>query len=131
MTVPVVRHPSVGRIVKAALLAAFAPGDVVVGRRVPVPRPTRFLLVTRLGGTRGTAVSDRPRLSVEAWAADPDAAEDLAQKAREAIHRLAGTTTGGVIVYRVADVSAPQDLPHPSGQPRMAFTVELHVRTAP
>lgn len=131
MTVPVVLHPSTARLVRGALEAGFGHGEVVVGRTVPHPRPSRFLLVTRFGGVAGTPVSDRARIGVEAWAGDPDAAEDLALRAREVIHRLAGTVTDGVIVYRVADVSGPQDLPHPSGQPRQAFTVELHVRTAP
>ena len=126
-----VLHPSVTALVRDALHDAGADLDgVPVGRRVPHPRPSRFITVLLLGGTRGTEVSDQPTVGIEAWDTDPDRAEDLAQRARYVLHQLAGTvTTGGVVVYRVDDVSSPQDLPHPSGHPRCTFTVQLHVRS--
>jgi len=126
-----VLHPSVTVLVRDALTAAFEADGVPVGRKVPHPRPSRFLTVSRFGGVRGTEVSDLPTVGVEAWDTDPDRAEDLAQRARQAVHQMAGTVAGAVAVYRVDDVSAPQDLPHPSGHPRCAFTVQLHVRSLP
>ena len=127
MTVPAVLHPSVVRLVRDHIATTL---QVQVGRKAPTTRPSRFVTVSRFGGTRGTEVSDLPTIGIEAWAATPDDAEDLAQQARQAVHRMAGTVVGGVTVYRVTDVSAPNDLPHLSGHPRFAFTVQLHVRVA-
>lgn len=129
MTIPVVRHPSTTRIVREALRGGL--DDIVVGRTVPHPRPSRFVTASRFGGAAGTVVSDRPIIGVEVWAGDPDAAEDLALDALHVLQRLAGTVVDGVTIYRVAVVSAPRDLPHPSGQPRFAFSVEMHVRASP
>jgi len=126
-----VLHPNVTALVRDAFHAAAETADVPVGRKVPHPRPSRFITVSLFGGTRGTEVSDLPTVGVEAWDVDQDRAEDLAQRARFVLHQLAGTVAGGVVVYRVDDVSTPQDLPHPSGHPRCTFTIQLHVRSIP
>jgi len=126
-----VLQPNVTALVRDALVHGAGLNGVPVGRKVPHPRPSRFITVSLFGGTRGTEVSDLPTVGVEAWDVDQDRAEDLAQRARFVLHQLAGTVVDGVAVYRVADVSTPQDLPHPSGHPRCTFTVQLHVRSTP
>ncbi len=129
MTIPAVLHPSTVQLVRDHLTGELV--DVPVGRRWPNPAPSRFVTVSRFGGVAPTPVSDLAQIGVEVSAGDPDATEDLAQQVRQAVHALAGTTVDGVTVYFVRDVSGPQDLPHVSGRPRFAFTVEMHVRTAP
>jgi len=127
VTVPAVLHPGVTSVLRDVLAHAL---EVPVGRRVPHPRPSRFVVVARFGGARATEVTDGPRLGVEAWAPDPDEAETLAGQARRVLDGLAGTTVDGVIFYRVL-TSSPEDLPHPSGHPRSTFTADLHVRAVP
>lgn len=127
MTVPAVLHPSIVRVVRDHIRDTL---EVQVGRKVPTVRPSRFVTVSRFGGTRGTEVSDLPIVGIEAWADNPDLAEDLAQLARQAVHALAGTVVGGMTFYRVTDVGGLNDLPHPSGHPRFVFSVQMHVRGA-
>jgi len=126
-----VLQPNVTGLVRDALSHGAGLDGVPVGRKVPHPRPSRFLTVALFGGARGTEVSDLPTVGVEAWDVDQDLAEALAQQARFVLHQLVGMVVGGVAVYRVDDVSTPQDLPHPSGHPRCSFTVQLHVRSIP
>lgn len=130
MTVPAVRHPSIIALIRDAFHASAELNGVAVGRKVPHQRPSRFVTISLFGGTRGTEVSDLPTVGIEAWDTDPDRAEDLAQRARYALHQMAGTVTGGVVVYQVDDVATPQDLPHTSGHPRCTFTAQLHTRRA-
>lgn len=98
-----------------------------VSPRIPNPRPSRFLVVARLGGVRQT-VTDAAQLTVECWEATPDRADDLAQLVRALLAAMADTVIGGVNVYRVDELSGPQDLPHPSGQPRRVLNVVVHLR---
>lgn len=118
----------------AALLADHLRGvldDVHVGTRVPTDRPATFVLVRRLGGVRNTIVSDEPMIGVECWAATDATAHDLAQLCRGHLHALPGAVLAGTVVYRVADVGGPSDLPDPlSDQPRFVFTVSVGMRGA-
>ncbi|KKZ74021.1 hypothetical protein VO63_09950 [Streptomyces showdoensis] len=111
---------------RTALAAAGEPVSVV--SRIPSPRPDRFVRVERVGGTRATPVSDRPRLDVHAWAETEAAAADLAELVRALVHAIPGVR-GGVTVYTVREVGGPQWLPDDvSGSPRYAFAVEVHMR---
>lgn len=105
--------------------------DVTVSSEVP-PTQTlddEHLQVFRTGGPRRNLVTDEPQLSIEARAATPKAAHDLAQLARAHLHALVGTTLDGLAVYRVDELSGPQALPDPnSAQPRYVFTVTVALR---
>lgn len=99
--------------------------DASIGSQVPNPRPASFVLARRLGGPRGTAVSDRPQIAIECWAPSDEAAHDLAQLTRALLHNWPSTGD----VYRVDEFAGPAVLPDPtSNQPRYVFTVQVHVR---
>lgn len=99
--------------------------------RVPNPRPTRMVLVRRVGGPRLNMVADNATLAVEAWDVSEEDAHDLAQEARGYLFAMRGEVVEGVACYRVGDVGGPQLLPDPeSDQPRYAFTVNVAMRGA-
>jgi len=103
--------------------------SVPVNNRVPNPRPAAFVLVSRVGGTRETMVSDAPMLTVEAWAQTPEAAHDLIQAARAHIYAMTYGQFAGVQIYRVTEAGGPAALPDPlSDQPRYSMTVQVSYR---
>src|SRR5690606_29143967 len=104
-----------------------------VSRTVPKPRPTAFVKVIRTGGAVDPLpITEGAMFTIEAWSSSAPAAYNLAADARLALHQMAGTVVDGVAVYRVEEVSGPQDLPDPeSTQARYTFTVVLHVRGVP
>lgn len=105
-------------------------GDTApVGSRVPSSRPTRFVLVRRLGGPRLNRVADNAMLGIECWGTDEADAHDLAQLCRALVHSMPGTTQSGVAVYGVTELSGPGSLPDPlSDSPRFTFTVQVTMR---
>lgn len=103
--------------------------DIVCVSQIPNPRPDTFLLVRRAGGVRLNVVADNPMLTVEAWAATPEAAHDLLAEARGRVHAMRGQAFDGVAVYRVTEIGGPAHLPDPtSEQPRYTMTVQVAVR---
>lgn len=104
--------------------------DTQVGARVPSPRPVRFLLCRRLGGTFTWPVVDAPMIGIEAWEGSDAKAHDLCQQARALIWSLRGRTfADGTPVYRVQEVAGPSSLPDPdSDQPRYVATFVLSHR---
>lgn len=110
-------------------LPSLAFPDVSVGRKIPNPRPNRFVRVLRTGGPRRAIVIDSAQMTVEAWSNDPAEAHDLAQAARAIVNSMAGTVQAGVIVANVDEFSGPADLPDPeSGQARYTWTVSVNTR---
>ncbi|MFE4514422.1 hypothetical protein ACFRMQ_09565 [Kitasatospora sp. NPDC056783] len=101
---------------------------VPVVSRIPSPRPPECVRVERVGGTRGTVVSDRPRLDIHAWAETESAAHDLAAMVRALLDSIPGVRDD-VTVYRITEVGGLMWLPDDqSGSPRYALAVELHMR---
>ncbi|MER6364978.1 hypothetical protein [Kitasatospora sp. NPDC001527] len=101
---------------------------VLVVSRVPSVRPPEFVRVERVGGTRATVVSDRPRLDIHAWAESESAAHDLAALARALLDSIPGVRDE-VTVYRLTEVGGLMWMPDDeSGKPRYAFAVEIHMR---
>lgn len=121
--------PDVAEAVCAQLTGWLDP-SVAIGNLVPNPRPARFIVVRRVGGTRITAVTEAAQLSVQCYAGNQPDAEDLAQAARSVIFAMGGTRSlNGVDIYRVDDIGGPADAPDElSDQPRVLFSVALHVR---
>lgn len=101
-----------------------------VRSRPPNPRPAAFVTVRRVGGVRRNLVVDEATLSVEAWAATEQAAHDLAQQARAAIHAAQGTVVAGYgTCYRSDEVGGPVWDPDPeSEQARYSFSVSVAFR---
>ena len=112
--------PDAVELVCDHLRTLLAPTPVV--SRVPTTRPATFVRVQRVGGVRRNLVTDEPTLTVEAWAATEQAAQDLSQLARAHIYAM----PGGGDVYRVTEIGGPVLLPDPlSDQPRYSFTVAV------
>ncbi|ALO13502.1 phage protein [Streptomyces venezuelae] len=104
---------------RSALAAVGEP--VLVVSRIPPPRPARFVRVERVGGTRQTVVSDRPRLDFHAWGETEADAADLAELVRALVHVIPGVRSG-VTVYSAREVGGLQWLPdQDSGISRYAF----------
>lgn len=100
---------------------------VLVGSRVPSPRPDQFVRIERVGGPAATVVHDRPRLDVHCWGPDEAGAHDLMQVCRALLGAARGTY-GTTVLARPA-VGGPQWLPDAtSGQARYAFTLDISLR---
>lgn len=96
---------------------------------IPNPRPERFVVVPRIGGTRASHFVDQATIAVECWADRPALAHDLAQLVRALIHALPGKTVSGVTFYRTDEFAAPANLPDPeSNQARYVLTVSVSTR---
>lgn len=112
------------RDAEALVIAYLAPylGGVPVGTRIPDKRPSLFLRVLRTGGPRETLVSDRPQITLEAWADKETVALGLLQLARAWLNRADG------LIFGVEELSGPGNLPDPtSAQTR--YTMSFMVRT--
>ena len=124
-------YPDAAAVVATFLNAELdTHGDTApVGSRVPSSRPSRFVLVRRLGGPRLNRVADNAMLGIECWGTDEADAHDLAQLCRALIHSMTGGTHSTVPVYRVTELSGPGSLPDPlSDNPRFTFTVQVAMR---
>lgn len=103
--------------------------DVPIVRRVPDPRPSRFVLIRRVGGIRQTLVSDAATLVFECWGDDEDQAHDLAQLVRMWVLDIGGYVDDEGPVYRATELAGPGRLPDPlSDQERYTFTASVHLR---
>lgn len=126
MAKPVVVFPDAVLVV-ITYLRSVVPG-VPTHSQIPNPRPAEFIRVERLGGTRRTLVTDRPRVDIHCWSASEEEAQALSERVRAYVLAMAGSR-GGTTVYAVAEVGGPQWLPDSlSGQPRYAFAVEFSTR---
>jgi hypothetical protein len=97
--------------------------------RVPSPRPERFVIVQRAGGTRVTVVTEAAQLAMQAWGQSVHEAEDVAQAVRSVIFSMAHRMIGSVPIYRVDDVGGPAEVTDPlSDQPMATLTLAVHVR---
>lgn len=108
-----------------------ARGDTAtVHTRVPAPRPDRFVLVPRVGGTRRSLVVDSPTIGFECWAATDTAAEGLCSLVRGLVFALPRQPpVRGVQFYRVDEFGGPTNLPDPvSNQSRYVFTAAVSCR---
>lgn len=106
-----------------------------VGTKVPATRPSRFVTVSRAGGT-SSRFEDSAVLIVQAWDDDPRMgefrAEQTASLCRGLLQDAAGTRVGDVQVRDWSHPSSPAWFPDPdTGIPRYQFTGTLGVKAAP
>jgi hypothetical protein len=124
--------PDVAAAVIGALttqLPALSFSSTGVYSRVPNPRPSRFVLVFRTGGSRANLVTDGAQLTFEAWASSDAEAHDLAQAVRAIVGGLEHTLTGSVPIYGVDELAGPVNLPDPtSDQSRFTFSAVVNAR---
>lgn len=131
MASPVVLFPDAVDVVTGYLATELASRaeSAPVHSQIPSTRPSRFVLVRRVGGPRRDLVTDLPLLTVEAWGEDEGDAIDLLGLCRGLIGALRGSVQSGVTVYRVNEVGGPGWLPDPvSDHPRFTLTVEIGMR---
>lgn len=114
--------------IEGALIAHLEPLlEVPVSTRIRSTYP--FVLIKRVGGPRANLITDRPLVTVEAWAENSVAAEDLAAKARAHIGATEQTHVNGAWVRSVTEVVGLMDHLDPVTEtPRYTFTVQLDVR---
>lgn len=113
-----------------AKVRTFLEGRITpkVYSKVPASRPASFVRAWRTGGAALNRVLDRPMITVQAWAADDEAAFTLAEQCRRALLDAADAMT---LVRGVEEVTGPYFDPDPStGVDRYTFTVQLQVRAA-
>lgn len=101
---------------------------VPVVSRVPDPRPSRFVIVRRIGGPRMNLVADEAMLTVEAYGETEADAHDLCQQARSLIYAMRGTTSSSVAVYRVTEIAGPARLPDIADHERYTLTIQVAMR---
>jgi hypothetical protein len=99
-----------------SLLRAFLAsiGQTSVFRRPPsnLTLVVPVLVVARIGGNDRTITLDQPRVAIDAYASDEDAAEVLGETVRTAMRTKArGFMHGGAVIGDVATFSGPQLLP--------------------
>lgn len=105
-----------------AYLRPFFPG-LRISSRVPDPRPAAWLRIMRTGGQRETIVSDRPQITMEAWAATETEAVELLGNARAYINAADGR------IFGVVEISGPANLPDPTtAQIRYTMSVWIRIR---
>lgn len=115
------------------LLADYLNGllDPPVGTAVPNPRPPTFYRIMRIGGPRATLITDSAQILVESWADRESTAKTMAQLVRAHINALPGQSLDGHVVYKVAELAGPGNLPDlESGQCRYVQSFQIDIRGA-
>lgn len=110
--------------------------DLIVGTRVPNPRPDTFVQVNRTGGVQHSFVVDQTQLTIECWALLEEDAQDMAQLIRSIVNAARGTVIYGVPIYNVGNITGPGSLPSGlvfvpdrlSAQARFSFTMVVSTR---
>nr|WP_202514099.1 hypothetical protein [Streptomyces sp. SID8373] len=128
-----------GKKVAIDLLTTAMPG-VLVTSELPEGKALNAALsavrVLRIGGTStmrgwsGPATTDRPRLSVDCYAADEGAAMRLALRVCAEWELLPGRATADGIVTRISQETGPQDRPEEpnTGVARVGMILGMSVR---
>lgn len=98
---------------------------VVIG--VPAQRPTRFVRLVRVGGTRSNLITDRPRVVAECWDTTGTGAADLAALVRALITGLAPGYVSDIWVDKVIDMGISFSPDPDTNLPRYLVPAELHV----
>lgn len=127
MSVEVIVFPDIEGVIITHLQSVLE--STHVSTKVPVPRPTRMVKVTRVGGNKIRLNAESAMVTFQCWEADSVKASELARLARAYIHALDGETVNGVWIYRVIDVGGPAFVPDPeTDTPRYQFTVSLDLK---
>jgi hypothetical protein len=102
---------------------------VPVGTKAP-GNTNAFVKIIRTGGPIPTPITDRPQITVEAYAPRVSQAWELTEKARMALFALAGTVLGTTSVKDISEIGGPANLPDPvfPALTRYTFTLAVHLR---
>jgi hypothetical protein len=85
------------------------------------------VVVVQVAGGADAHTSDTVTVDVEAFAADRAAMWQLAERARRAVHKLAATRAGGVVIDSVDTVQRP--VPVPYGNPGVRRAIATYTLT--
>ncbi|MFK0057996.1 hypothetical protein ACIQTN_02005 [Streptomyces werraensis] len=97
--------------------------------KIPDPRPSKLIKVTRVGGTKLRLNADSPVLAFECWAPTSVEASDLAKYARAYVNAMEGEKVNGVWVYKVREVGGPVNFPDSETEiPRYQFSVAIDTK---
>lgn len=99
--------------------------NVKFDRKVPNPRPARFVVVRRDGGNVA-GLFDRPRVALDVWSDTEQNANDLAALLVALALEAPGTTS----CVKVRHLSGPNSVADPSGQPRRLSLIEATHRVS-
>ena len=123
----IVTFPNTVAVVLSRLKVAL-PGLVFV-HDIPVTRPPTFTRIFRTGGPRTNLVVDGAQISVESWAATADLSATNAELVRAQLNALPEQLGVTPAIYKIEEMSGPQELPDPvSSSRRFTWTVLVHVR---
>lgn len=133
---PAVIYPDSEKVVVDNLRAALALRPepyltgILVRTEVPLPRPNRFILVKRSGGTELHPTVELARIDIHCWSDTAFNAQATAQLSLALLKTFSGQET--IQIRNVSTFLGPTPIPDPeSNQPRYLFTVELAMRGTP
>lgn len=106
-----------------SLLTAAGEADVHVGRKIPNPRETRMVILTRDGGGASNH-RDRPRIRCRVWDSTDQAATNLARKVVALAPKLVQNGT----VLHAECLSGPYEVADESNEPQRYVLFEFHTR---
>lgn len=114
------------------LTTALAAHGIVVPvvNSVPHERPSRYVLVLRIGGSQSNLITDRPRVLAECCDVSGLGAADLAATVRALLGAIAPGRIGDIWVDKTIDVGLVYSPDPDTNLPRYLVTSELHVRGA-
>lgn len=104
----------------------------LVSARMPRQRPTRFVVVSRIGGRQDTPVTDVARILVECFGPDVETVEAMTATARTALRNAISTDVDGEVwVRNWSGEQGPTDFPHPDvlDMERWQFQGDLSLST--
>lgn len=108
----------VGQAVIAPQFTGVAILDEMPKGTLDNPRPSTFIVVSRIGGEQPNAKQDRATLLFEFWAESTGIAAAMAKKGRAALRNSRGRTFIGVYSYGWSNESGPTDFNDPQVQDR-------------
>ncbi|MGC4925539.1 hypothetical protein [Streptomyces sp. DT117] len=128
-----------GKKVATDLLSIAMPGVLVTSKlpegkalnaRLPVVRVLRIGGTSTMRGWSDPATTDRPRLSIDCYAADEDAAMGLARRVCAEWELLPNQSTEDGIVAGISQETGPQDRPEEpnTGIARVGMILGMSVR---
>ncbi|MER7967785.1 hypothetical protein ABTX35_02010 [Streptomyces sp. NPDC096080] len=89
------------------------------------------VVVVRIAGGADDRISDTVTVDAESFAADRSSMWQLAERTRAAVHALAATVAGGVVIDSVDTVQRPVEVPYGNpGVRRAVATYSLTTRAS-
>lgn len=115
--------------VEQAFVTYLSPAGFHVGTRVPNPRPTQFVKVTRTGGPQPNMTISEPTLLVECWGATDALAWAVAAAVWPLCHVPHAVQLSTAVWASRIEATEPVNFPDPtSGASRYQFIVTPRVR---